>query len=180
MYACMYVCMHVMYVCMCMYVCACMCTRIHVNTHKRTQGMPEMNAKLRKAEVEADKARLTMACELYHFLMTADQVTIDTRLASAAAAALRPAVSASARELGLSVDVTQSLQDLETLDESKFYGCQPPCICVCTHRHRESVCVRAIARYMYTYRWRERKRVSVREKRGRKGERERSLHVAQL
>ena len=138
-----------------------------------------MNAKLRKAEVEADKARLTMACELYHFLMTADQVTIDTRLASAAAAALRPAVSASARELGLSVDVTQSLQDLETLDESKFYGCQPPCICVCTHRHRESVCVRAIARYMYTYRWRERKRVSERE-RGRKGGRERSWQVAQL
>ena len=159
-----------------MYVYVCV---LHVNAHKRIQGMPEMNAKLRKAEVEADKARLTMACELYHFLMTADQVTIDTRLASAAAAALRPAVSASARELGLSVDVTKSLQDLETLDESKFYGCQPPCICVCMHHHREFVYARAIARYIYTNGCRERKRVSVREKKARKGERERILHVAQ-
>ena len=47
---------------------------------------PGMQIRLRKAEVEADKARLSMACELYHFLMTAEDDAIDSNLASAALA----------------------------------------------------------------------------------------------
>ena len=99
------------------------------HTYRRGQKVPglnaypEMEAKLRKAEVEADRARLAMACELYHFLMTADHATIDHHLAAAAAMALRPAVLHSSNELGISCDVTKSMSNLvNALDESKFMG----------------------------------------------------------
>ena len=86
------------------------------------EAMPDMEGKLRRAELEADKARLTMACELYHFLMTAGEEAIDGELACAAAAALKPAVTASASEMGLSVDVTKNADALRELDESQFFG----------------------------------------------------------
>jgi hypothetical protein len=103
--------------------------KLMYHTYRRGQKVPgleaypEMEARLRRAEVEAGKARMAMACELYHFLMTADHATIDTDLATAAAAALRPAVMHSSNELGLSCDVTKTMSNLvNALDESKFMG----------------------------------------------------------
>ena len=71
----------------------------------------------------------------------------------------------------LSVDVTQSLQDLETLDESKFYGCQPP-LYLCVHASPQRVCMCARDSKVHIHIQMERKKESQCEREKREERRE--------